>query len=258
MLPPGETLESLLNGSIFQFMMIFCRIGSAVILLPGFGEAYVAPRVRLVFALMFSLALMPMLADKVPVLPADLDRFVMTLTTEIGIGLYFGSLCRIIMMAVLSAGSIIALQTGIANALSVDPTTAQQAAVTGNFLIVIALVLIFATGLDHITLQALVGTYAVMPPGQLPPLGDFANFGARAVADSFTLALQMSAPFLVYILVFTGAMGLLARLMPTLQVFFVAMPAQLLIGLGLLAITLSSMMIWFLDSYERQLAPFLP
>jgi len=258
MLPPGETLESLLNGSIFQFMMIFCRIGSAVILLPGFGEAYVAPRVRLVFALMFSLALMPMLADKVPVLPADLDRFVMTLTTEIGIGLYFGSLCRIIMMAVLSAGSIIALQTGIANALSVDPTTAQQAAVTGNFLIVVALVLIFATGLDHITLQALVGTYAVMPPGQLPPLGDFANFGARAVADSFTLALQMSAPFLVYILVFTGAMGLLARLMPTLQVFFVAMPAQLLIGLGLLAITLSSMMIWFLDSYERQLAPFLP
>jgi flagellar biosynthetic protein FliR len=53
-------------------------------------------------------------------------------------------------------------------------------------------------------------------------------------------------------------MGLLARLMPTLQVFFVAMPAQLLIGLGLLAVTLSSMMIWFLDSYERQIGPFLP
>jgi flagellar biosynthetic protein FliR len=256
--PPGQTLETLLNGSIFQFMIVFCRIGSAVMLLPGFGEAYVPPRVRLVFALMFSLALMPMLADKVPVLPADLDRFVMALTTEIGIGLFFGSLCRIIMMAVLSAGSIIALQTGIANALSVDPTTAQQAAVTGNFLIVVALVLIFATGLDHTTLQALVGTYAVMPAGQMPPMGDFASFGSHAVADTFTLALQMSAPFLVYGLVFTGAMGLLSRLMPTLQVFFVAMPAQLLIGLGLLAVTLSSMMIWFLDTYERQIAPFLP
>ncbi|MDQ7247302.1 flagellar biosynthetic protein FliR [Dongia sedimenti] len=256
-MPPGETLESLLNGSIFQFFMVFCRVGSAIMLIPGWGEAYVPPRVRLIFALMFSLALMPMLADKVPVLPADLDRFVMALTTEIGIGLFFGSLCRIIMMAVLSAGSIIALQTGIANALSVDPTTAQQAAVTGNFLIVVTLVLIFATGLDHTTLQALVGTYAVMPPGRLPPLGDFANFDARAVSDSFALAVQMSAPFLVYGLVFTGAMGLLARLMPTLQVFFVAMPAQLLIGLGLLAVTLSSMMIWFLDSYERQIGPFL-
>jgi flagellar biosynthesis protein FliR len=256
-MPPGETLESLLNGSIFQFMMVFCRIGAAVMLLPGFGEAYVPPRVRLVFALMFSFALMPMLADKIPVLPAGLDRFVVAILSEVGIGLFFGSLCRIIMMAVLSAGSIIALQTGIANALSVDPTTAQQAAVTGNFLIVVALVLIFATGLDHTTLAALVGTYAVMPPGRLPPLGDIANFDARIVADSFTLALQMSAPLLVYGLVFTGAMGLLARLMPTLQIFFVAMPAQLLIGLGLLALTVSSMMIWFLDSYERQMAPFL-
>jgi flagellar biosynthetic protein FliR len=257
-MPPGETLETLLNGSIFQFMMIFCRIGSAIMLLPGFGEAYVPPRVRLIFALMMSLALMPMLADKVPVLPADLDRFVMYLTSEIGIGLFFGSLTRIFLMAVLSAGSIIALQTGIANALSTDPATAQQAAVTGNFLIVVALVLIFATGLDHTTLKALVGTYGVMPPGRLPPLGDFANFDARAVADTFTLALQMSAPFLVYGLVFTGAMGLLARLMPTLQVFFVAMPAQLLIGLGLLALTVSTMMIWFLDSYGRLLAPFMP
>jgi flagellar biosynthetic protein FliR len=257
-MPPGETLETLLNGSIFQFMMIFCRLGSAVMLLPGFGEAYVPTRVRLAFALMFSLALMPMLADKVPVLPADLDRFVMALTTEIGIGLFFGSLCRIILMAVISAGNIIALQTGIANALSVDPSTAQQAAVTGNFLIAVTLVLIFSTGLDHITLQAVVGTYAVMPPGKIPPLGDFANFDSRAVADCFTLALQMSAPFLVYGLVFTGAMGVLARLMPTLQVFFVATPAQLLIGLTLLAVTLSSMMIWFLDSYERLIAPFLP
>jgi flagellar biosynthetic protein FliR len=207
--------------------------------------------------LMFSLALMPMLADRIPVLPAELDRFVVTILSEVGIGLFFGSLCRIIMMALLSAGSIIALQIGIANALSVDPTTAQQAAVSGNFLIVVALVLIFATGLDHTTLQALVGTYAVMPPGRLPPLGDFANFDARVVADSFTLALQMSAPFLVYGLVFTGAMGLLARLMPTLQIFFVATPAQLLMGLGLLALSVSTMMIWFLDSYERQIGPFL-
>jgi flagellar biosynthetic protein FliR len=198
-----------------------------------------------------------MLSDRVPVLPAELDRFVMDLAGEIGIGLFFGTLCRVILLAVLSAGNIIALQTGIANALSTDPSTAQQAAVSGNFLMAVTLVLIFSTGLDHLTLRAVIGTYAVMPPGQWPALGDVANLDARVVADSFTLALQMAAPFLVYGLVFSAAMGVLARLMPTLQVFFVATPAQLLIGLALLAITLSSLMIWFLDSYERQLAPFL-
>jgi flagellar biosynthetic protein FliR len=255
--PPGETLEALLSGSIFQFMLIFARIGSAMILLPGFGEAYVPARIRLVFALMVSLALLPMLASRIPVLPADLDRFVALLATEIGIGLFFGSLCRIVLMAIIGAGSLIALQTGIANALSTDPATAQQASVSSNFIVAVALVLIFSTGLDHTTLRALVGTYAVMPPGQLPPMGDFANFLSRTVADSFSLSLQMAAPFLVYGMIFFAAMGVLARLMPALQVFFVAMPLQLLGGLGLLAITLSTMMVWFLDTYERQLAPFL-
>src|ERR1041384_5454356 len=101
-------LEQLVTDNLFQFFMVFARLGSAVMLLPGFGEAYVPPRVRLAFALTFSLALMPMLADRVPVLPAALGRFVMALATEIGIGLFFGSLCRIILMAVISAGNIIA------------------------------------------------------------------------------------------------------------------------------------------------------
>jgi flagellar biosynthetic protein FliR len=256
-MPPGETLETLLSGSIFQFMLIFARIGSAMLLLPGFGEAYVPARIRLVFALLMSLALMPMLADRIPVLPADLDRFVALIATEIGIGLFFGSLCRIVAMAVMSAGSIVAMQTGIANALSSNPATAEQTAVSSNFVMAVALVLIFSTGLDHTTLRAMVGTYAVMPPGQLPPLGDFANFISRTVADSFALSLQMTAPFLVYGVVFAAMLGVLARLMPMLQVFFVAMPMQLIGGLGILAITISAMMIWFLDSYERQLAPFL-
>src|SRR5262249_25523441 len=91
LMPPGETLETLLNGIIFDLMMIFGRVASAVMLTPGLGEAYGPARVRLIFALIFSLALMPMLADKVPVLPADLDRFVIALGTEIGIGLFFGS-----------------------------------------------------------------------------------------------------------------------------------------------------------------------
>jgi flagellar biosynthetic protein FliR len=225
--------------------------------MPGFGEAYVPARVRLVFALMFSLALMPMLADKVPVLPADLDRFVIAIGTEIGIGLFFGSLCRIIMMAVLSAGSIIALQTGIANALSVDPTTAQQAAVTGNFLLALTVVLIFATGLDHMTLKGLVGTYAIFPPGEMPPMNDIADHGARIVTDSFAVAMAMTAPFLVYGVVFAVALGLLARLMPTLQVFFIAMPAQLLAGFALMAVSLTGMMLYFLSSYEERMSLFL-
>ena len=251
------TLEQFLSGSIFQFMMVFARLGSAVMLLPGFGEAYVPARIRLVFALMVTLALMPMVGDRVPAMPAELPRFVVLLGGEIGIGLFFGTVTRLILMSLQTAGMVVALQVGIANALSVDPTTAQQGAVSGNFLLAVGLILIFATGLDHVTIEAMAGTYDVVIPGSLPPMADIANFVARTSAVSFELGLQLAAPFLVYGIVFTVGLGLLARLMPTLQVFFIAMPLQIMAGLGLLAVSVTSIMIWFLDTYERQMAPFL-
>ena len=250
-------LEQLVNFNLFNFFMIFARLGSAIMLLPGFGEAYVPQRVRLVFALMVSLVLMPMLADRLPEMPAAFDRFAGLLVLEIGIGIFFGMLTRLMLLGAQSAGSVIALQIGLASALVSDPTTQQQAAVTGNFLLALTVVLIFATGLDHMTLKGLVGTYGIFPPGIVPPLGDVANHASRIVADSFAVAIEMATPFLVYGIVFSVALGLLARLMPTLQVFFIAMPAQILAGLALMAVSVTAMMLFFLGSYEERMSVFL-
>jgi len=253
----GLSIAEFLAGAAFQFFLIFARLGGAVAYLPGFGEGYVAIRVRLVFALLLTMVLFPMLRDMVPPTPthpADLGLMVLG---EVTIGIFFGLVCRVLLMAALSAGMIIALQIGIANAFTNDPTTAQQAAVTGNFLVAVAIVFIFVTGLDHVTLRALVGTYGVFPLGDMPNLGDMANMMARIVGDSFTLALQMTAPFLVYGLIVQVGMGLLARLMPTLQVFFVIMPLQLLVGFGLMAVTVSAALIWMLNVYQDRLSPFL-
>jgi flagellar biosynthesis protein FliR len=250
-------LEQLVTGNLFQFFLVFARLGSAIMLLPGFGEAYVPPRVRLVFALTVSLALMPMISDRLPALPAGMGQFAGLLVVEIGIGLFFGTIARLIMLGAQTAGSVIALQIGIASALVADPTTQQQAAITGNFLLALTVVLIFATGLDHMTLKGLVGTYAIFPPGEVPPMGDVADHAARIVADSFAVAIAMTAPFLVYGIVFAVALGLLARLMPTLQVFFIAMPMQILAGFALMAVALTGMMLYFLSSYEERMSLFL-
>lgn len=250
-------LEQLATSNLFQFFMVFARLGSAIMLLPGFGEAYVPPRVRLVFALTVSAALMPMISDRLPALPAGMGDFIGLLLLEIGIGIFFGMIVRIILLGVQTAGGVVALQIGIASALVSDPTTQQQAAVTGNFLLALTIVLIFATGLDHMTLKGLAGTYAIFPPGQVPPMSDVADHASRIVADSFAVAIAMAAPFLVYGMVFAVALGLLARLMPTLQVFFIAMPMQILVGFALMAVSLTGMMLFFLSSYEERVSLFL-
>ena len=250
-------LEQLASLNLFQFFMVFARLGSAIMLLPGFGEAYVPQRVRLVFALVVSFVLMPMVAERLPAMPVSIDRFAGYLLLEIGIGLFFGMIARLILLGTQTAGSVIALQIGMASALVADPTTQQQAAITGNFLLALTVVLIFATGLDHMTLKGLAGTYAIFPAGEVPPMGDVADHASRIVSDSFAVAIAMTAPFLVYGIVFAVALGLLARLMPTLQVFFIAMPMQLLAGLALMAVSLTGMMLYFLSSYEERMSVFL-
>lgn len=251
------SISEFLAGSLFQFFLIFARIGAAIAYVPGFGELYVAIRSRLAFALLLTLVLFPMVRDLAPPLPSHPAELGILVLGEVTIGIFFGLVCRLLLLAALSAGMVIALQIGIANALTSDPTSAQQGAVTGNFLIAAAVVLIFATGLDHLTLRALAGTYGVFPPGEMPNLGDMADMFARVAEDSFVLALQMTAPFLVYGLVVQIGMGLLARLMPTLQVFFVIMPLQLLVGFGLMAVTVSAALIWLLDVYQDHLMPFV-
>jgi flagellar biosynthetic protein FliR len=250
-------LEQLVGSNLFQFFLVFARLGSAIMLLPGFGEAYVSPRIRLVFALAVSFALMPMIAGQLPVLPAGMGQFAAMLVMEIGIGIFFGMIARLVLLGVQTAGSVISLQIGIASALVADPTTQQQAAITGNFLLALTIVLIFATGLDHMTLKGLAGTYAIFPPGEIPLMSDVADHAARIVADSFAVAIAMTAPFLVYGIVFAVALGLLARLMPTLQVFFIAMPMQILVGFALMAVALTGMMLYFLSSYEERMSLFL-
>jgi flagellar biosynthetic protein FliR len=251
------TLEQFLTANLFQYFMVFARIGGAIMLLPGYGEAYVVVRARLVLALMISLVALPMVVSRIPTMPERLDTFVLLLLSELAIGVFYGSIARTLLMATQSAGMIIALQIGVANALVADPITAQQGAVPGNFLLALCLALIFVTGLDHMALKSLIGTYAVIQPGMLPPMGDVADFFSHTVADSILLAIQLATPFLVYGMVFAVGLGLLARLMPQLQVFFIATPLQLLGGTAILAVSLTTASLWFLNFYEDHLSNFL-
>lgn len=251
------TLEEFLNGSIFQYFMVFARIGGAIMLLPGYGESYIAPRARLLLAAAVSLVVLPAVVDRVPAMPTQLDGFVLLLVAELGIGVFFGSVARMLLMATETAGMILALQIGVANAMIQSPISAEQGALPGNFLLVLCLCLIFVTNLDQLALKSLISTYAVLPPGQFPPMGDIAYFVARMAADSVLIGVQMAAPFLVYGMVFSVGLGMLARLMPTLQVFFVATPLQLLGGLGLFAVSLTTAALWFLNAYEDRISNFL-
>jgi flagellar biosynthetic protein FliR len=251
-------LAQLLPANLFAVLLIFARAGSALMLLPGFGDLYVPQRYRLLLALVFSALLAPALGDRLPSLPESPALLALIVGGEVGIGLFFGSVARILLGALETAGMIISYQVGLSAAQIFNPTAAVQTAVFGAFLTVLGVLVIFLTDTHHLLLRALVGSYGLFPAGQFPAVEDLSNAMARIVGTSFELAAELAAPFIVLGIIFYVALGLLARLMPQLQIFFVALPVQILGGLAVLALTLYAVLDWFLGAFTQNLGAILP
>jgi flagellar biosynthetic protein FliR len=174
---------------------------------------------------------------------------------ELAIGLMIGSIVRITVMATQVAGAIVAFQTGLSGAMAADPTmSGMQSAVFASFLSFLGVTLIFATDLHHVALAAIYDSYMVFSPTDPLMFEDAMQMAIRTIAGAFTVGVQMAAPFVVFGLVFNLGAGILARLMPQLQVYFVLMPANIIVGLLLFAILLTMMMGWYLTAFENHLA----
>jgi flagellar biosynthetic protein FliR len=247
-----------LSGLVFTYMLVFARVGSMVMLLPAIGEMGVPSRVRLVLALAIALALTPQVQANYPaVAPTTFLQLAILVLQEVTAGILVGAMARIIMSALSVAGFLIATQTGLAYAQTIDPTQNTQGAVLGNFMTLLGTTLIFATNLHHLAIGAVAGSYKMLPPGAHLPTEDMAQLVISLTSSSFALGFQLSAPFLVFSFAVYCGLGVLARLMPQLQVFFVAVPINILCGFFILLAVVGALMSVFLDYYTTQMAVFL-
>jgi flagellar biosynthetic protein FliR len=246
-----------LPATAYFYVLIFARVGSILMLMPALGEMSIPARMRLGFALVFSLVLYPMVQPVLPGFPKDVLQVLVYLLHELVIGLILGAITRLVTMAAAVAGSVIAFQTGLSGAQGADPVNGgAQGALVGAFLSMLGVTLIFATDLHHVALMAIRDSYMIFSPKDPLMFGDAAQMAIQSAASAFVIGIQMSAPFIVLGLVFYLGMGLLARMMPQLQVFFVVMPATIWVGLVLIAILLAMMMGWYLTHYQNELAQF--
>ena len=244
-----------LPNTAFLYILLFSRIGAILMLMPALGEDMIPMRMRLSFALAFTLVLYPLLSPSLPSMPEDVMAIIGLIFHELAIGIILGAIVRITVMATQVAGAIIAFQAGLSSAMAADPTqVGVQGAVFGSFLSFLGMVLIFATDLHHMALAATYDSYMVFPLDAPLMFDDAAQLAIRTVAGAFSVGVQMSAPFIVFGLVFNLGAGILARLMPALQVYFVLMPANIILGLVLFAVLLMMMMGWYLSHFEAHLA----
>ena len=243
----------LFNISLYSWLMIFLRTGCVFMLMPGFSASYVPTQIRLILALALSLILVPLLAPQLPDQPENFSQLLSYILSEIGIGLFLGLVMQTLFFALNFAGSIASQAIGFSNAQMFDPAFQTQTMLIETFLSIIAVTFIFITNIHHLMISALVDSYNLFAAGQPLLWNDFAAHITETVGHSFTLGFKLGSPFIAFTIIFYSGMGLVSRLMPQLNIFFLSLPLQIYLGLGMLLLTVPVIILIFFRYYDEGL-----
>ena len=225
--------------------------------LPALGETSVPTRVRLFLSLSITMIFYGLMRGEIPVMPIAPIALGVLLISEVLIGVMIGLSIRLLISALHVAGTVMAMQSGLAMAQAFDPAQGGQSSLVATFMTLVGVTLIFIMDLHHLMIAAMYNSYNLFPIGGELFIGGFAELIVNTVSNSFKLGIQMSAPIIVYALVFNAGLGIIARLVPQLQVFFVALPINVAMGFIIMAVVFSAMMTWYLDHFQANLEAFL-
>lgn len=220
--------------------LVFLRVGAAIALMPAFGETVVPQRVRLMAALAFTAIVAPavfrdgLLAQ---------EGSAQSAFSEVAIGLALGFGMRMFILALQIAGNVVAQATSLSQVFG-GATPEPQPAI-GNLLVIAGLALAVMSDLHVKAATLLIESYAVLPLGQIPKPADMSNWGLAQIANGFSLAFSLAAPFVIASLIYNIALGVINRAMPQLMVTFVGAPALTAGGLILLVLVAPlALVIW--------------
>lgn len=241
---------------VLSGFVVFARIGGCLMLMPGFSSGRIPVQVRLFIALALSLAVTPLIYDTLSALvgagePAALLRLIVL---EMLTGLAIGLMGRMFFVALETIGMALSLAIGLSSNLGAPVDEDQPLPALATLLTLGATALLFITDLHLEILKAIAASYRVLPPGDgLTPQLALSGLAEKA-GQAFTIALRLGGPFLVFSLVLNFAIGLTNRLVPAVQIFFIAQPFLLIGGLLLLYITIRPLLGMFIDAFSRFLA----
>jgi len=236
-----DYITTISSALVINAMIAFSRVGTAIILVPGLGDARIPARIRIASAVILTLALLPAL----PFTGVEVDKasvLVGLIAFEATVGVFIAISVRLFLTSVHILGAKIGYTAGLANALSPNDGNFESASSLSSLMYMGAIVFVFATNTHHLILSGLMRSYEAIPVGTLPAM-DLAQQIARIGGDAFYIALYVGAPFLVFSILFNAALGLANRVMPSMQVFFVASPAMIVLGLLLLSMMIPTIIV---------------
>lgn len=229
------------------YLLVLTRISGIFIISPFLGSTNISMVIRISAAVAISLVLFPIIEVKAgAVIPESLIGYIIVLCSELFIGWIIGFIASLTFSAIRMAGQILDMQVGFAMVNVLDPTTGQQIPLIGSFKYNLAIIIFLVTNSHHLLLTGLFDSFRLIPILSNPFSISVTKLVVDMVAGTFTIAIKISLPVLVAIVLTDVALGVLARTMPQMNIFIVGIPAKIFVGLFILAFALP-FYILFLD-----------
>jgi len=228
-------------SQLHLLFFIFLRIGAIILTAPVFDSDTIPVLFKAGLAFAVSLLLMPLLNLESLAYQPGLLPFMIGALSEVIMGLMIGLLVRMVFAGVVLAGQMVGYQMGLAMANIMDPATSEQVPLLGQFNNLMAMLIFLATDAHHLFVKALVASFQIVPPYGFhfgnAVMDQLVNFGA----DMFVIGVKLGAPLIAVLLLMSVAFGLAARAVPQMNIFFVAGPLKIIVGLLFLTLTLPYM-----------------
>lgn len=243
----------ILEYTVFSIMLILCRIGTFLMFMPGISEKHIPARIKIIFVFLFCAVVTNSI--QVPQKPDEVSTFFLLVFSEVLIGMSIGLVLKITESAFHIFGSIFANQAGLSMSTLFDPTQSTQSTSYGTFLNITFITLLLATDMHIVLLNGILYSYSTLSIGSFFRHYDtFIDMTIKTVSYAFDIGLRMSAPFLIFGMLLNIGSGVMSRLMPQMQVFFILMPAQIVLHTAIFLLSISATIVWFYEDYKEYIS----
>ncbi|HML86998.1 MAG TPA: flagellar biosynthetic protein FliR [Methylomusa anaerophila] len=220
------------------FLLVFARISGIFSVAPIFGSRNIPLAVKAGMSLLLTYILVPLLAYPDFTIPNALFAYILLVISEFLVGLIIAFAASMAFNAIQMAGSIIDTQIGFGIVNVLDPQFGQQTPLIGNFKYILALVIFLTTNSHHLLLSALFSSFQLIPVTKAVYHPSISDIIVNMVVGIFVIALKISLPVLVSLLLTDVALGILSRTMPQMNIFIVGMPGKIIVGIFVLSLAL--------------------
>ncbi|CQR71500.1 Flagellar biosynthetic protein FliR [Sporomusa ovata DSM 2662] len=231
-------LFTLLQNQLGFFLLIFARLSGIFSSAPIFGAKNVPLIVKAGLSLLISYILLPLLIQSNLIIPDAILTYVAVVVGEFLIGLIMGFACSFIFYGIQMAGTLLDTQIGFGMVNVIDPQFGQQVPLVGNFKYILAILVFLTSNSHHLFISAIVYSFTSIPVTRGLFRPELANIVVDMVGDIFIIAIKISLPVVVAVLLTDVALGILARTMPQMNIFVVGMPGKIIVGIFVLSLAL--------------------